>query len=84
MENTDLQLTPDEQAAVTALRQRVRQDPNFDAVTDDMLVQFMMARKFEEDRAYELMQNSNYRLFSSVSFSSLQFCWIHHALNLSL
>jgi len=54
----DLQLTPEEHAAVTAFGQRVRKDPRLPSLSDDMLVPFMMARKFDEDRAYELLKNS--------------------------
>lgn len=59
MDNTnDLQLTAEEQAAEDAFAQRVRQDPNLASISDERLVQFMMARKFEQDRAYELLLNS--------------------------
>eukprot|EP00026_Physarum_polycephalum_P008423 Phypoly_transcript_08508.p1 GENE.Phypoly_transcript_08508~~Phypoly_transcript_08508.p1 ORF type:complete len:299 (+),score=46.01 Phypoly_transcript_08508:578-1474(+) len=56
--DNDPQLTPEEQAALASFAQKVRQDPHLASLGDDKLVQFMMARKFEEARAYELLLNS--------------------------
>jgi hypothetical protein len=59
MEERDDVLTHEEQAVVDRLRERIRKDDNLSsAVSDEMVVQFLMARKFEEDRAYELLLNS--------------------------
>jgi len=52
-------LTPEEQAVVEHFRERIMRDSNIaDSVSEEMVVQFLMARKFEEDRAYELLLNS--------------------------
>ena len=57
-EQNNVQLTPEEQTAVDGFTQSVRQDPNLICVSDEMLVQCMMARKFEGARAHELLLNS--------------------------
>ena len=59
----DIALNAEEQAAVTSLRNRILQDNAMaQRVSDEMVVQFLMARKFEEPRAIDLLTNSMYRI----------------------
>lgn len=59
LQEDDIALNAEEQAAVTSLRNRILQDNALaQRVSDEMVVQFLMARKFEEPRAIELLTNS--------------------------
>lgn len=54
-----IELTPEEQAAFVELRDRIVNDPNLaPSISEEMCVQGLMARKFEVDRAFDLLSNS--------------------------
>lgn len=54
-----IELTAEEQAAFAALKDKVVGDPNLaPLISEEMCVQALMARKFEVDRGFELLNNS--------------------------
>lgn len=54
-----IELTAEEQAAFVQLRDRIVSDQNLSTlVSEEMCVQALMARKFEVDRAFDLLTNS--------------------------
>ncbi len=56
-----LELTEEEQLIINQMIQNIRADPSISpAITDSMVVQALLARKFEEDRATELLRNCMY------------------------
>jgi hypothetical protein len=57
----DIALNAEEQEAVASMRNHILMDNALaQRVSDEMVVQFLMARKFEEPRAMELLTNSKY------------------------